>query len=699
MILIGAGQRGCRKYVKIMASSLTNGLNLDGGMETGVDNSAYIRGFCMLSLKLIQSPDIDFNSLKDLISGKTTGYKISPLLQKKFQEQVDELLEEGVGALLDMIGSAGRLIGSAIGQVTRSSGLGLFLRRVLLYFDKLPFSQIVQLHKQYEIYVDPKKNPVLGEDENGGKWSRKQAELFFAQGAAKLSVEAPASLQAQITQLLQSNPSYAEAHFLTFLNCVRSKEFCGAKNSVHHCFDRASLPPDKSASTTLSSNAMGFEERTFRYASLSLSAMHASFGHKEEATDALKEAIKLAHRAGDSVCLQHSLAWLYTLTHDNKEALIERSMAKCTELGLSYLMSLGVQSYTKYCGLTGGRPSVVFDVLMRSDVLNCQHMLSELAANSYCLKAALWTLYGQSNMASLCSQQLLRLESKQSSVCLAMCNVARALADQGDYDFGFAVLSEAQERFPRKESAAWMAGFQEILYMFSANESKYNEALKAVAMLAPIQPWESVLRKSWILHWQGDDVEAMKLAHSTLSYCRDGWYADPELIPLKVRALIAAADTLNTGEALGSLFYALGLSQTYYLHHLAAFVTLHIANIQLNMGLTSRALRLTEASLPTVLSHGSVQARGRALLLLAKCKLARGKKHKMGNLQQAISILSLAQDWLKKARDHVRVKHCYYLKALIYNELGAISERNKCSYEFRHLDITHPTPVSFGISF
>lgn len=37
-------------------------------------------------------------------------------------------------------------------------------------------------------------------------------------------------------------------------------------------------------------------------------------------------------------------------------------MAKCTELGLSYLMSLGVQSYTKYCGLTGGKPSVVFDV-------------------------------------------------------------------------------------------------------------------------------------------------------------------------------------------------------------------------------------------------------------------------------------------------------------------------------------------------
>ncbi|KAK6634975.1 hypothetical protein RUM44_000224 [Polyplax serrata] len=69
------------------------------------------------------------------------------------------------------------------------------------------------------------------------------------------------------------------------------------------------------------------------------------------------------------------------------------------------------------------------------------------------------------------------------------------------------------------------------------------------------------------------------------------------------------------------------------------------------MGLTSRALRLTEAFLPVVLSHGNVQAREMTLLLLAKCKLARGK-----SIKQAISILSLAQDCLKKARDHIEMQ-------------------------------------------
>lgn len=45
-------------------------------MESGIEevnNPTYIRGFCMLSLKLIQNPDMDFNSLKDLLSGKTSG--------------------------------------------------------------------------------------------------------------------------------------------------------------------------------------------------------------------------------------------------------------------------------------------------------------------------------------------------------------------------------------------------------------------------------------------------------------------------------------------------------------------------------------------------------------------------------------------------------------------------------------------------
>ncbi|GFR16257.1 anaphase-promoting complex subunit 5, partial [Trichonephila clavata] len=54
----------------------------------------------------------------------------------------------------------------------------------------------------------------------------------------------------------------------------------------------------------------------------------------EEALSALNEAIMVAQEVNDNVCLQYSLAWLYRLTSENKEILIERSIAKSAELGL-----------------------------------------------------------------------------------------------------------------------------------------------------------------------------------------------------------------------------------------------------------------------------------------------------------------------------------------------------------------------------
>lgn len=69
----------------------------------------------------------------------------------------------------------------------------------------------MQLYKKFEMYVDPSKNPSAKEEDNPGRWSRKQAELFFAREASKLLYENPALLQTQITQLLHSNPDYAEA--------------------------------------------------------------------------------------------------------------------------------------------------------------------------------------------------------------------------------------------------------------------------------------------------------------------------------------------------------------------------------------------------------------------------------------------------------------------------------------------------------
>lgn len=59
-------------------------------------------------------------------------------------------------------------------------------------------------------------------------------------------------------------------HFLSYLNYLRVKEFCGAINSLYHCFDRNAPITDSKNNT--------FEEK-YRYAALNLAVLHVQFGH------------------------------------------------------------------------------------------------------------------------------------------------------------------------------------------------------------------------------------------------------------------------------------------------------------------------------------------------------------------------------------------------------------------------------------
>lgn len=77
---------------------------------------------------------------------------------------------------------------------------------------------------------------------------------------------------------------------------------------------------------------------------------------------ALKEAIKLAQETNDNVCLQHALSWLYCLTDASKDKLLEHSILKSLDLNLTYTMSLGIQSFVQFAGVSGATPKQIFAV-------------------------------------------------------------------------------------------------------------------------------------------------------------------------------------------------------------------------------------------------------------------------------------------------------------------------------------------------
>lgn len=726
------------------------------------------RDFCMLVLKLIQCPDLELNELRAILS--SGAYTLLTTHLQNFEKKLLEAHQKGVASILDLIQSLGRLMVEpshmAPPIVHKSSVIGLYIRRIMVLFDKLSFSQVVKIFQAFKLYYERSvsKQPVavdtteesekaesdmefslcangkvsLSEDasrqmsgqelpslivcKSGSMypervcWSRRQAEFFIAQQASLLQTNemaalSPPELQERIRELLQANPEYAEAHYLSYLNCLRVKEFCGAIDSLFHCFDRNSLSSESKG------NNQEEKSRAFRYAALNLAVLHAQFGHKKEALCALKEAIMTAHKANDNVCLQHALAWLYKLSDENKEILIERSISKSSDLNLSYLTSLGIQSFAQYAGVTGGKPALVFDLLMKSDVLNCQHSMIDVMTNSYAQKAALWCLCGKTEMSFLSSQLLLHLNTANPTqgvqsyngegTCQAICNVANILMEQGEFHFATVVLLNARERFPHEPiSHAWMFCEQILNFTKALHHGKWQEAEQAVARLAAINKWESWLRRAELFLAMGDYPGATSYVHDVLDYFRHRSEVESVCPSLRVRALILAADlqsccASSTSAPAGSislLTTALALAQLHYLDYLAALVALHLANLQLQMGLPSQALKLIDQSLLVILSHGGSYDQGRALLLFAKCKVAavtgQPVEVRKKALTEAIHILNKVKINFQKTESYNRVKDVLYLQALLYNEIGCVSERKRCALEFRQLDEQYPTKIT-----
>ncbi|VVC92953.1 unnamed protein product, partial [Leptidea sinapis] len=301
----------------------------------------YRKDFCILALKLIQCPDMEFKELEALL---TDGrYNLLSVHLQNFCVRLQNIFINGINALTDCVTST--IDKLMIEQnatnpciITRCSVLGFYLRRIMLHLDKLSFVQLGSLYKSFCHYyqkgrpglmmrslskekLNNSESQVVAsssvmadesrpqevfkiniEKDNGFEecqWSRKQAELFTAQQANLLQINEkkalPAKqLQKMISQIIKDIPEYPDVHFLSFLNCIRMKEFCGAQDSLYNCFDRAVF--------NVGANSTTDKNKGFRYAALNRAAMHTHFGHKSVAMEGVREALAAAQEAGDAVC-------------------------------------------------------------------------------------------------------------------------------------------------------------------------------------------------------------------------------------------------------------------------------------------------------------------------------------------------------------------------------------------------------------
>uniref|UniRef100_A0A8D2QI55 Anaphase-promoting complex subunit 5 n=1 Tax=Zonotrichia albicollis TaxID=44394 RepID=A0A8D2QI55_ZONAL len=617
-------------------------------------------------------------------------------------------------------------------EVHKTSVVGLFLRHMILAYNKLSFSQVYKLYTALQQYFqkDEKKD---GADENDmeltnpdeldgkmekeeldgplreeeiactGPLSQKQAEYFLSQQASLLKNDetkalAPASLQKELNNLLKFNPDFAEAHYLSYLNSIRVQDVFSSTHSLLHYFDRLILTGAESKS-----NGDEGYGRSLRYAALNLAALHCRFGHYQQAELALQEAIRIAQESNDHVCLQHCLSWLYILEQKIFDScvLLEHSVNKSLHFGLPYLASLGIQSLVQQRAFAGKAANKLMDALKDSDLLHWKHSLSELIDISIAQKTAIWRLYGRSTMALQQAQTLLSMNSLEAvnvgvqqnnteSFAVVLCHLAELHAEQGYFAAASEILKHLKERFPPNSQHAqlWMLFDQKIQFERAMNDGRYHVADSLVAGITALNSIEGVYRKAIVLKAQNQMSEAHKLLQKLLIHCQK--IKNTEMV---IRVLLCMAELYWRSSchtiALPVLLQALALAREFSLQYLASETVLNLAFSQLILGIPEQALNILHMAIEPVLAHGAVLDKGCAMFLVAKCQVASAASYtpqkKIEALESAILNLNEAKSYFAKVDCKEQLRDVLYLQARLLHTLGRTQERNKCAMLFRQL--------------
>lgn len=306
---------------------------------------------------------------------------------------------------------------------------------------------------------------------------------------------------------------------------------------------------------------------------------------------------------------------------------MKRGISKCNELNLTYLTSLSLLSLAAHLTTTSrSEVSHVLELVARSDLINCQHSITELQAASTMVKSTVWSVYGRPGLAVTLAQLLLhQLHHYGESAALAFVNVFMWLDTQGMSAKADVVRRTTEDMFETK-SSQWVHIVSEarerILVRRAIARQELSQALTIVQRMKSKEINDASLLEAQVLLKQGHIGECRDVIKKIMASVTDN-------CELRIRALLLLSDVFNLSgspsSAVQYLVQAIHLSKENRLDLLYHISILHLANCHLLMGFPGKALSLTMSSLPFLLSHGGTEDCAKAWLLAAKCKIGASK--------------------------------------------------------------------------
>ncbi|KAF3851011.1 hypothetical protein F7725_012783 [Dissostichus mawsoni] len=590
-------------------------------------------------------------------------------------------------------------------EAYKTSVVGLFMRHMLLAYNKLSFSQVYKLYKSLQLYyhshyakpADRRVSlPALVADDSdmdltstedtvgdridreeldtplheselrndntpsSGPLSQKQAEYFLARQAYLLKNDEnkalkPAALQEELNNMLKFNPDFAEAHYLNYLNSMRVQDIFLSAHCLLHYFDRLILSGNEGKS-----NGDEGYGRSLRYAALNLASLHCRFGTSD---------------------------WLYTLEQmkgSDSTVLTEDSVKMAAHFCLPSLVQQGATQ--------GKTAHKLMDALKDTDILHWKHSLSELIEISLAQTTSIWRMYGKSTMALQQAQLLLNMSSLEQvnfgvqqnnteAFAVALCHLAELHAEQGLYCAVSDILQHLKEQFHSQHAKLWMLCDLKIQFDRHMNEGKYHLAEPLVTAISALNKTEGLYRKAQVLKALNRSTEAYSVLQRLQVHCER-----TKCTEVVIRVMLSTAElhweSCGFSTALPLLLQALALARQHHLQSLASETILHLAFTQ------------------PVLAHGSVMDKGRALLLTARCQMAVAGFRPNGQGQADFHLAGLAVDTLNEAAGYFsklnckeRLRDVHYLQALLHRSLGQTSHCHKSAMLFRLLDQELQSPA------
>ncbi|KAG2622320.1 hypothetical protein PVAP13_3NG270500 [Panicum virgatum] len=321
----------------------------------------------------------------------------------------------------------------------------------------------------------------------------------------------------------------------------------------------------------------------------------------------------------------------------------------------------------------------------------------QLAGSGYLLRATAWEHYGSVPMVrmnALVYATCFADAASSSELSLAYVKLIQQLAVFKGYSAAFCALKLTEKKLPSSTSLHIQLLRMQILHERALHRGHLKVAQQICDEFGVLSSSvcgvdielkiEASVRRARTLLAAKQYSQAAAVANSLFSTC---YKYNMQVENASVLLLLAEIHRKSDNAVLG-LPYALATQsfcKSFNLDLLEASATLTLAELWLALGSShaKRALSLAHQSLPMILGHGGLELCARAHIVLAKCHLSDPEFSVFEKPEAVLDPLNQATQDLQVLEYREMAAEAYYLKAMAYNHLGKLDEREEAAGCFK----------------